>query len=158
MPPETCASADAASRLEVSQLLLRGRTPRGRRLVARAIFPVPPDFDPSRTGAIVELRMAGGALGYRAEVPASALVRRAGRTYLFTPGPWSGPPGAPGLRRLKLRQRRTLVTMQASVRGDAFTPAVAEPALGLTLRLGAACSESPPLECTTDTSGVTRCS
>jgi hypothetical protein len=143
--------------IAVDQLVLRGRTPRTSRLVARAAFVTPRTFDPSRTG--LRLALYGRTVEplWLGDLPGSVLMPR-GRGASWTLVLWRGqpPPGAPGLRRLVLRRRKDRIVLVAVGRGPEFQRAAGAAAVALAVRLGEDCSATRPLDCTLD-GGATRC-
>ena len=155
--PALCDGSVGGAPIAVDQLVLRGRTPRTSRLVARAAFVTPRTFDPSRTG--LRLALYGRTVEplWLGDLPGSVLLPR-GRGASWTLVLWRGqpPPGAPGLRRLVLRRRKDRIVLVAVGRGPEFQRAAGAAAVALAVRLGEDCSATRPLDCTLD-GGATRC-
>lgn len=153
----TCApSAHGAGRLASARVRISVRRREGR-LTVHGTFPAAGDFDPTTTGATLELADESGALLYRATVPGEqfdAVRQDTAFRYLAT--------------RREARENNGLRVLDAFVSDrDVVTTARAEsvqlrevlgsPALRVTLRFGNTCARDLGLTCRSPVTGGLTC-
>jgi hypothetical protein len=144
-----CAtSASGALGLASAQVRIGVRRGEGR-LSMRGRFLAGPGFDPTATGATLELADASGVILYRATIPGDALQLAREGTAFYYLGTRREAREHNGLRVLNLFLSGDTVQMAARGESVELRAAMTEPELRVTVRFGETCARDLALACRT---------
>jgi len=144
-----CDPGSSDQRLDVSSLVLRGGGSRSR-MAAHATFAEPVPFDPTATGATLDLAGADGTLLYEAALAGSAFDTNRRRSVFRLRREQAG------LQRLVMRRRAGRVTLTLTSSGAGLDGAGEDTPLTITLRLGTGCPLTLRVDCARNRA-ATRC-
>jgi hypothetical protein len=142
--PESALSRLGAHHMTVSRFALQPAGQR-RRVLGTASFAASSGFDPSVTGAAVELRGGDGTVLYAAAAPAAAFrASKGGRAFRYLPKRGR----AAGLRRLLLAFDGSIADVSLQALTGAFEdPGSVRGSLAWAVRVGDLCVRDPRLAC-----------
>ncbi|MBI3767689.1 MAG: hypothetical protein HY271_04225 [Deltaproteobacteria bacterium] len=150
------ASARGALGLASARVRITVRRREGR-LGMRGRFLAGPGFDPTATGAALELADASGAILYRAAIPGEALELAREDTAFYYVGTRREAREHNGLRVLNLFLSGETVQMTARGESVELREVLTEPELRVTVRFGETCARNLALACRTRAPGGLSC-
>jgi hypothetical protein len=158
--PEAALDNDTHG-LTVHRLILKGLGKglgRRGRMIAQATLAAPAGLDPAASGFVIELRARDGRLLFQAAAPAASLRRQGsaiGSRFVVRSALQAV--RASGLRRLVLDLAGGAVNLLAVASSPDLAQVAGEPAVGLVVRLGTACSRDLELLCSPGPGGPVWC-
>jgi hypothetical protein len=139
--------------LAVSNFALRAAGKPSPRLLAHASFTRPAAIDPGVSGALIEIRGAGGQILYSATVPPAAFkVRRHGTLFVYRARRHA--PIVRGVSRLNISVDGSIVDLNLAADTTTLAALTQQPRLTWSVELGDACFRDHGLACGRDGGSV----